>query len=710
MSDMLHEALSVSCDLGLPVFPCRETLTDKGKIAKSPYTRNGYKDATTDETQIRQWWGQYSNALIGVPTGMVSGIFVIDIDQSDGKNGEASYSALDIGNPITCQTITVSGGRHLIFKYPEGHDLKNTASGPLGKHIDTRGNGGYVIWAGSKTELGDYAYREGFSYEEMGFRPLLPELLELLCEQSNGHNQQLFGNQSIAEGKRNDTLFREGVTLANHGVSDGLVAAHIEARAAQCEGSLDGSELRNIKQSALKYKGNATIPCTDLGNGERLVRDWAGEIIYCSDQKCWYAWSDTHWVMDEPKVFQYAKVTTRNIPAEGTHSPESFEKLIKWGKTSESIARQKAMVEAASTTSEITRSFDVFTKDEGLFNLQNGTFDLHEQVLREHRQTDYITKLANASLSDSASCQRWLSFIDEITDGDDGLARFLQKLCGYMLSGRRGEQIIVFLLGEGANGKSVFLSVLKHVFGTYAGVINTKALVERNANSIPSDIAALANKRFVMMSEFPEHAPLNTATVKSITGGDEITARHLYKEWFSFKPQFQIVCALNDLPRLTWVEAAYFRRVRIVPFERIFLPHERDKALENKLKSEADGIMNWMIEGYQLYKSEGLEPTAAMEALLAEYQTQEDPVGEFLDQQVIKGIDDEFIAVQEMLNAVIDYCHRQGTTPPEERRIRKKLRQELGVTTQRRRGHHGEPTRGWSGLRIIIDREDENPF
>ena len=186
--------------------------------------------------------------------------------------------------------------------------------------------------------------------------------------------------------------------------------------------------------------------------------------------------------MDEPKVFQYAKVTTRNIPAEGTHSPESFEKLIKWGKTSESIARQKAMVEAASTTSEITRAFDVFTKDEGLFNLQNGTFDLHEQVLREHRQTDYITKIANASLSEFASCQRWLSFIDEITDGNDGLARFLQKLCGYMLSGDRGEQIIVFLLGEGANGKSVFLSVLKHVFGTYAGVINTKALVERNAN------------------------------------------------------------------------------------------------------------------------------------------------------------------------------------------------------------------------------------
>ena len=172
------------------------------------------------------------------------------------------------------------------------------------------------------------------------------------------------------------------------------------------------------------------------------------------------------------------------------------------------------MLEAASYDEKITRKFDVFCRDERLFNLQNGTFELDRLILREHRRGDHITKIANASLTDDATCPRWMQFVDEITDGDKGLAVFLQKFCGYMLSGDRSEQIILFLLGEGANGKSVFLDVLKHVYGTYAGVINAKALTERNASAIPSDIAA-ANKRFVMMSEFPEHAPLNTATVKS---------------------------------------------------------------------------------------------------------------------------------------------------------------------------------------------------
>ena len=303
-----------------------------------------------------------------------------------------------------------------------------------------------------------------------------------------------------------------------------------------------------------------------------------------------------------------------------------------------------------------------------------------------------------------------MRFVDEITDGDESLALFLQKFCGYMLSGDRSEQIILFLLGEGANGKSVFLDVLKYVFGTYAGVINAKALTDRNANSIPSDIAALANKRFVMMSEFPEHAPLNTATVKSITGGDEITARHLYREWFEFKPQFQVVCALNNLPKLTWIDEAYFRRVRIVPFNRIFEPYERDKGLHTALKVEADGIMRWLVEGYQLYLEKGLEPTPTMEAYLDEYRTNADPIYQFVDSYIEETDKKGFIPVQTMLDAIKDYCYRQGSDSPTETFTRRRLRELLGAPVQRRSGHHKGPTRGYVGYNLVADRDDDYPF
>ena len=709
MSSMMDVALSVARDLDLPVFPCRETL-NKGKVAKSPYTSNGFKDASTDLGKIYKWWKQYPKALIGVPTGEKSKIFGIDIDQSDDKNGEASFSALGIPDPKTCQTLTVSGGRHIIFKYPDGHDLRNTTSGILGKNIDTRGNGGYLIWAGSETVLGDYSYRKGFSYYDVGFQHLPEELLSLLLNERKNPSKTLFSELPIPKGQRNDTIFMEGVTLANHGVSDELVTNHVLARALNCEGNIDNSEVRSIQKSALRYKDNTIFPFTDLGNGERFAKDWEDDVIYCSDQKCWYTWSENHWKMNESRIRQCAKKTTRNMPIEAVHSTEMMQKLIAWQKTTESIARQNAMLEAASSDPKISRPYEVFTKDEHLFNLQNGTFNLNKQTLLEHRQEDYITKIANASLHQGTSCERWLSFIDEVTDGDVSLANFIQKMCGYMLSGNRNEQIILFLLGEGANGKSVFLDVLKHVFGSYAGVINAKALIDRNASSIPSDIAALANKRFVMMSEFPEHAPLNTATVKSVTGGDEITARHLYKEWFEFKPQFQVVCALNNMPKLTWVDAAFFRRVRIVPFERIFQPHERDNRLQTALKAEADGILRWTVEGYQLYKLEGLEPTSKMLDYLEEYMTNEDPVAQFVDTYLDTGTEQDFVPVQTMLDAVKEYCPRQGLDYPSETLVRRRLRELLGATVQRRCGQHQERTRGFVGYIVLNDREDDNPF
>lgn len=139
---------------GIPIFPCNKL--------KKPLTRNGFKDATTDLEKIRAWWTQWPYAMIGMPTGRASGLFVIDIDRKNGKDGFKTLAALEAEYAPLSKTLTSqtpSGGLHLYFLMPDTDPpLRNTASKELGPGIDTRGEGGYVILPPSETDDGSYKW------------------------------------------------------------------------------------------------------------------------------------------------------------------------------------------------------------------------------------------------------------------------------------------------------------------------------------------------------------------------------------------------------------------------------------------------------------------------------------------------------------------------------------------------------------------------
>jgi putative DNA primase/helicase len=114
-------------------------------IGKHPRTRNGLHDATTDEAQIRKWWSQWPEANIGIRTGSVSGLLVVDIDNKNGKQGGENLAAIAApfgGLPVTL-TATTGSGIHLFFKHPEVA-VRGSAS-KLAEGVDVRANGGYVV-------------------------------------------------------------------------------------------------------------------------------------------------------------------------------------------------------------------------------------------------------------------------------------------------------------------------------------------------------------------------------------------------------------------------------------------------------------------------------------------------------------------------------------------------------------------------------------
>lgn len=130
----IERALALSAETGWPVFPCRA-------VTKSPATPHGFEDAQRDPALIRRLWRRHPGDLIGVPTGPITGITVLDVDKPLGMIWFASHTHR---LPDTRIHLTRRGGYHLIYQTPEP-PLRNSA-GKIARGIDVRGEGGYVIW------------------------------------------------------------------------------------------------------------------------------------------------------------------------------------------------------------------------------------------------------------------------------------------------------------------------------------------------------------------------------------------------------------------------------------------------------------------------------------------------------------------------------------------------------------------------------------
>ena len=165
---------------GIPVFPCNPT-------TKRPLTQHGFKEATTDAFQIRKWWQQNPRAMIGAPTGIATGWWVLDIDTDEAKGKQGLQSLQSMGHDLselmdTAVNQTASGGYHVLFKFDAARPVTN-ARGSLPPHIDVRGEGGYVIMSGSRLTDGR-AYEWINPPEEIGIEDAPDWLMDAIRGQT----------------------------------------------------------------------------------------------------------------------------------------------------------------------------------------------------------------------------------------------------------------------------------------------------------------------------------------------------------------------------------------------------------------------------------------------------------------------------------------------------------------------------------------------
>ena len=200
-----------------------------------------------------------------------------------------------------------------------------------------------------------------------------------------------------------------------------------------------------------------------------------------------------------------------------------------------------------------------------LLGVQNGIVDLSTGEFRPAQPGDMILKRADVVFDPKATCPQWLEFLNQILP-DPEIVKFLQQFFGYCLTGEVTEQVLPFLYGQGANGKSTLLSVIEEVFGDYAWKTSAQLfLSSKSDNSKDNMLANLQNRRFVIGAEMSSNARLDEAMIKDLTGGDKLMARRLFNEAFNFRPSHKLLFYGNHQPIIHGVDEGIWRRILHIP-------------------------------------------------------------------------------------------------------------------------------------------------
>ena len=439
----------------------------------------------------------------------------------------------------------------------------------------------------------------------------------------------------------------------------------------------------------------ALYPKHDLGNGRRLMARFGADLLYVKDVG-WHVWAESHWDRDdgERQAHLRAQDTVDAIKDEAealqAHGPfgdppededeakafqKEWEKLVDgrfaWAVASGGSARISAMLrEAAPNVSAKLEDLDA---DPFMLNVVNGTLALRQAdsgkgggdlALMPHQREHLITKISPAAYDPEAEAAAFRRFLDQILP-DREIQGFLQRWFGYCLTGDTSEQCLVLCHGVGANGKSTLVDTVKWILGDYAMTLPFASLLhdDRRRGSEPTpDLARLPGARLVSAAEPEIGQRFSESLIKTLTGGEPITARHLQQDFFEFAPSFKLVLSFNTKPSVRGQDEGIWRRLLMVPFDVIVPKERRDRDLAQKLRGESSGILNWMLDGLRLWFEGGLQIPEAVRAATAAYKSESDPLGQFLEMATQRK-PGAHVQAKQLYTAYTHWCKENAVEP-----------------------------------------------
>jgi P4 family phage/plasmid primase-like protien len=743
------EVALLLAEAGVKVFPARAS-------NKRPHITGWQDKATTDKRTIRRWWRKWPEAAPALPTGNCNGFDVLDLDNKNDKNGMVTLLSLGYDHASMSSAIisTPTGGKHIYFKHRKG--LRSSA-GKIGSGVDVRADGGYVIAPGSKTQNGVYGRLSQPLEHVFPDLPEWPE--DLVPETGNtpwptsgktGLNVRKFrdalmhipNDETNPEAEGRDYWFKImcGVHHETDGCEEGLdmilkwseqhpsfdydETIRVWASLGRVEGGATGATVL----SEAKFRGNwvdmsaldelfndnplAEIDAMLNKNNEEdekvkslgsrydltedgIIRAFAdrheGELLYDHSVGAWFRFVRHYWVREDTMLAKhYARAVSTEL-AKRDGKAKHLKKVHVW----EAVERGAKTVRAFSVNSK------VWDKDSFLLGTPGGVVDLRTGKLRSGRPSDRISKItgatpvALATFDPNRDCPRWLAFLNEALGGDAEGIRFFQQWFGYCLTGDISEHALVFVYGPGGSGKSTALNVMAELMADYAINVATSTLTKTKHDAHPEELARMDGARLAFASETEKGKQWAENRIKSLTGGDKITARYMRQNSFEFVPQMKLVIVGNNQPSLSDVDTAIKRRFNILPFENP--PKRKDAKLMHKLRSEFPGILAWAIQGALDWQENGLARPDVVKKATQEYFDAQDTFGRWLEEHCETGPAYQDTS-EDLWGSWLDYANANGEDPGSKTRtFPETLKQRGFISVKNVRGKRG---RGFKGIRL----------
>lgn len=462
-----------------------------------------------------------------------------------------------------------------------------------------------------------------------------------------------------------------------------------------------GEHLPSISSflSNIAPDNNARYPWSDIGSG-RLFADCFRDIArFVPERKSWYCYLDGIWSPDIGSLLTMEMcknlADSLMVYALTIQNERQRQEYLKYCSKWQTRRTREIILKDAQSIHPI--NIQEFDSDPYVFNCRNGTLHLDTMAFTPHNPEDRLTKISPADYDPHAQCDRFLSFVNEITSGDVEKARFLQKVLGYGMSGDTRYECLFILYGATTrNGKGTLCESILKVMGSYGCTARPETLsMKPNANSHnPSeDIARLAGVRFANISEPGKGLVLNAAQVKSMTGNDTLNARFLHENSFDFIPQFKLYINTNYLPVINDMTLFSSGRLVIIPFERHFDESEQDKGLKAEFRKAENqsAILNWLVEGYRLLTQEGMEFPPSIVQATDDYRKSNDIVWHFV-QDNLEDAPASDVRTADVYQQYCNWCAQNGHFPMSSHELNDSLRSYATIARRRPKGGGNQTT------------------